>query len=36
MGTKPHGIKDYFHSVIHCTQLQAYTGSGTEEHRANY
>lgn len=35
-GKKPHGIKDYFHSVIHCTQLQAYTGRGTEMHWANH
>lgn len=30
MEKSPTALKDYFHSVIHCIQLQAYTGRGTE------
>lgn len=36
MGTKPHNIKDYFHSVTHCTQLQAHIGSEAEKHHPNH
>lgn len=35
MGTKRRDIKDYFHPVIHCTELQAHVGNGAEKCQAN-